>query len=366
MMKYEKLTPIELLRELSLAFGPSGCEGNVRDIIKEYVTPYADEIIEDKLGSLVAVYKRRVDPAPYAIDDEPVNPDGKPDVSRLMLQAHMDEVGFMIKSVTKDGYLKIAALSGKDPRTLAARNVTVGDEDRKTIGYFGLKPTHLGGTGEFKDLYIDIGAKDRDDALSRVQIGDFGTYRSDFVVFGENDTKIKGKALDDRLGCAILCLVLRHLSETKAALPFDVCFAFTCREEIGGTSAQTAANLIDPDMAICLESTAVNDLSGDCCGYVGRQGEGGCLSFMDRATIYDKELYEFIMEVGRSRNIPVQSKNYVSGGNDARVINRSLAGVRVAALSAPSRYIHTASNVIDVRDYNAMTELLKAVIAALA
>ena len=185
-------------------------------------------------------------------------------------------------------------------------------------------------------------------------------------MFGENDTKIKGKALDDRLGCAILCLVLRHLSETKAALPFDVCFAFTCREEIGGTSAQTAANLIDPDMAICLESTAVNDLSGDCCGYVGRQGEGGCLSFMDRATIYDKELYEFIMAVGRSRNIPVQSKNYVSGGNDARVINRSLAGVRVAALSAPSRYIHTASNVIDVRDYNAMTELLKAVIAALA
>lgn len=365
-MKYENHTPIELLRELSLAFGPSGCEGNVRDMIKEYVTPYADEIITDKLGSLVAVYKKRKAVSDYSIDDEPLTPDGKPDVSRLMLQAHMDEVGFMIKSVDKDGYLKIAPLSGKDPRTLASRNVTIGDEERKIPGYFGLKPTHLGGTGEFKDMYVDIGAKDKDDALTKVQIGDFGTYRSDFVLFGENNTKIKGKALDDRLGCAILCLVLRHLSETKAALPFDVCFAFTCREEIGGTSAQTAANLVSPDMAICLESTAVNDLSGDCYGYVGKQGAGGCLSFMDRSTIYDKELFDFIMAVGKDKNIPVQSKNYVSGGNDARVINRALSGVRVAALSAPSRYIHTASNVIDARDYEAMTELLKAVITALA
>ena len=365
-MKYENYTPTELLRELSLAFGPSGCEGNVRDIIKEYVTPYADEIITDKLGSLVAIYKRRVEEKQYSIDDEPLSPDGKPDVSRLMLQAHMDEVGFMIKSVDKDGYLKITPLSGKDPRTLTARNVTIGDEERKTPGYFGLKPAHLGGTGEFKDMYIDIGAKDKEDALTKVRVGDFGIYRSDFIEFGENKTKIKGKALDDRLGCAILCLVLRHLAETKASLPFDICFAFTCREEIGGTSAQTAANLVKPDMAICLESTAVNDLSGDKYGYVGRQGQGGCLSFMDRSTIYDKELFDFIMSVGQQEKIPVQAKQYVSGGNDARVINRSLAGVRVAALSAPSRYIHTASNVIDARDYTAMTELLKAVIAALA
>ena len=365
-MKYENYTPIELLRELSLAFGPSGCEGNVRDIIREYVTPYSDEIITDRLGSLVAVYKRRVPVKEYSIDDEPISPDGKPDVERLMLQAHMDEVGFMIKSIDKDGYLKIAVLSGKDPRTLASRAVTIGDEERKTQGYFGLKPTHLGGTGDFKSMYIDIGAKDRDDALTRVQIGDIGTYSSDFTVFGEDGTKIKGKALDDRLGCAILCLVLRHLAETKAEMPFDVCFAFTCREEIGGTSAKTAANLVNPDMAICLESTAVNDLSGDKYGYVGYQGKGGCLSFMDRSTIYDKELFDFIMSVGKEKNIPVQPKQYVSGGNDARVINRALAGVRVAALSAPSRYIHTASNVIDARDYTAMTELLKAVIAALA
>lgn len=365
-MKYEKYSPIELLKELSLAFGPSGCEGNVRDIIREYVTPYADEIITDKLGSLVAVYRKRKDPGGYSIDDEPVNPDGKPDVTKLMLQAHMDEVGFMIKSIDDKGYLHIAPLSGKDPRTLAARNVTIGDEEKKIPGYFGLKPAHLGGTGEFKDLYIDIGAKDKADAEKYVEIGDFGTYRSDFILFGENDTKIKGKALDDRLGCAILCLVLRHLCETNAVLPFDVCFAFTCREEIGGTSAKTAANLIEPDVAICLESTAVNDLSGDKFGYVGHQGKGGCLSFMDRSTIYDSELFDFIMKVGKEKNIPVQAKQYVSGGNDARVINRAMAGVRVAALSAPSRYIHTASNVIDRRDFEAMTELLKEVIASLA
>ena len=365
-MKNINVSPIELLEKLCLAFGPSGCEGNVRDIILEYADFYADEVYCDKLGSVIATYKHRIEPAPYSMDDEPINPDGKPDVTRLMLQAHMDEVGFMIKSIDDKGYLHIAPLSGRDPRTLAVRNVTVGDEDRKTIGFFGIKPAHLGGTGEFKDLYIDIGAKDKEDALTRVSVGDFGTYRSDFVLFGENNVKIKSKALDDRLGCTIMCLVLKYLSETQAALPFDVCFAFTCREEIGGTSAQTAANLIDPDMAICLESTAVNDLSGDKYGYVGYQGKGGCLSFMDRSTIYDKELFDFIMKVGKDKNIPVQAKEYVSGGNDARVINRSRAGVRVAALSAPSRYIHTASNVVDIRDFEAMTELLKAVILELA
>ncbi|MBE6542554.1 MAG: M42 family metallopeptidase [Ruminococcaceae bacterium] len=362
--KYD--TPTDLLRELSLSFGPSGCEGNVADIIIDYVTPYADEIIRDKLGSVIAVYKRRLSPEEYDIEAEPRAILGKPDTERLMLCAHMDEVGFMINSIDSDGYLKIAALSGKDPRVLKGRGVTVGDEERKTIGYFGVKPVHLGGSGDFSSLYIDIGAKDKEEAEKYVQIGDFGTYRSDFVRFGSGGHKLKGKALDDRLGCTVLCTVLKNLSEKGAVLPFDVYFTFTCREEIGSSTAHTAANLVDPDTAFILEATAVNDILGEEYGAVAKQGEGPCISFMDRATIHDKELYDFVFETAKAHSVPVQSKNYVAGGTDAGPIQRSLDGVKCLGISAPARYIHTASNVIDERDMYSMIDLTEAIIDELA
>ena len=141
MSKYENYTPTELLRELSLTFGPSGCEGNVADIIKEFVAPYADEVTSDRLGTVIAVYRRSEDCVRSADpDEEPVIREGKPEIDKLMFAAHMDEVGFMIKSIDGDGYLKIAALSGRDPKTLAGRNVTVGDETKQYKGYFGVKP----------------------------------------------------------------------------------------------------------------------------------------------------------------------------------------------------------------------------------
>ncbi len=362
--KYE--TQTDLLRELSLAFGPSGCEGNVADIILGCVKPYADEIIRDRLGSVIAVYKRRISPEEYDLEAEPSTVLGKPDTERLMLCAHMDEVGFMINSIDSEGYLKIGALSGKDPRILKGRGVTVGDEERKTIGYFGVKPVHLGGGGDFTSLYIDIGAKDKEEAEKYVQIGDFGTYRSDFVRFGDGGHKIKGKALDDRLGCTVLCTVLKNLSENGVLLPFDVYFTFTCREEIGSSTARTAANLVDPDTAFIFEATAVNDILGDVYGSVAKQGEGACVTFMDRATIHDKELYNFVFETAKARSIPVQSKNYVAGGTDAGPIQRALDGTRCLGLSVPARYIHTASNVIDERDMYYMTDLTMAILDELA
>lgn len=362
MSKYENYTSVELLRELSMAFGPSGCEGNVADIIREIVAPYADEVKEDKLGTVIAVYKKRADKEAYDLEKEPESDSGKIECGCLMLCAHMDEVGFMVKSIDGDGYLKIAALSGRDPKLLAGRNVTVGDEDRKTIGYFGVKPAHLGGMGDFDSLYIDIGAKDKKDAQAHVQIGDFGTYRSDFIQFGENGNKIKGKAIDDRLGCVVLCEVLRRLKESDAKLPFDVCCAFTCREEIGGSSAVTAANTIQPDVALVFEATAVEDIKGDRYGMVAEQGKGPCVTFMDRSTIHDMELYEFIFAAAKKHGVPVQSKNYVAGGTDAGPIQRSMEGVRVVGLSAPTRYIHTASNVADKRDMEAMIDLAMAAI----
>lgn len=352
MTDYQTLSGVELLRELSLAFGPSGCEGNVADIIKANIAPHADEIFTDRMGSVIALYRGT----------------GRADgsSSRLMLSAHMDEVGFMVKAIDGDGYIKMAALSGKDPKTLVGRNVTIGDENRKVNGYIGVKPTHLGGSGNYDSLYVDIGAKNRKDAEERVRVGDFGTYRSDFVRFGKNGGKIKGKALDDRLGCAVLCETLRRLRANGVRLPYDVYFAFTCREEIGSSGARTAANKIKPDMAIVLEATAVADVDGvKAQDRVAEQGKGGCVSFMDKGAIYDEELYRLILAVGEENGIPCQPKRYVSGGNDAAPIQRSGDGVRCAVISAPTRYIHTASNVAEESDFFAVCDLTEAVLRAL-
>jgi len=352
MSEYKALSGIELLKELSLAFGPSGCEGNVADIIRENVSQYADEVLTDRMGSVIALYKG--------------SGECSDNLSRLMLSAHMDEVGFMVKSIDGDGYIKMTPLSGRDPKTLVGRNVVIGDENRKTNGYIGVKPAHLGGSGGYDSLYIDIGAKDKDDAEKHVKVGDFGTYRSDFVRFGKDGAMIKGKALDDRLGCTVLCEVLRRLCTSGTRLPYDIYFAFTCREEIGASGAVTAANKISPDVAIVFEATAVADIDGvSDSSKVAYQGKGGCVSFMDNGTIYDKELFDQIFKTAEKHNIPCQVKNYVSGRNDAGAIHLTKAGVRCAAISAPARYIHTASNVVREADFWSICDLTKALLSDL-
>ena len=362
MAEMKNFTTLELAKELALAFGPSGCEEDVAKIIIEYLTPYADEISRDGMGSVIAVYKKRAASDEYDPNREPDTPSGTPDVTRLMLSAPMDEPGFMIKSIDSDGYLKIASLCGRDPKILTARNVTVGDEDRKTIGYVGVKPTHLGGSGDFDSLYVDIGAKDKDDALVHVEIGDFGAYRSDFVRFGKDDSLIKCKALDSRLGGAVLCSTLKHLSESGAVLPFDVYFAFTCRDEITRSSAGGAARKIAPDVAILVRGESVNDTAGDTYTASAKLGGGATMSLMDRGTLYDRELYTSILDVAKAEGIPAQVKQYVSDATGSAQINRALEGVRCAEISIPIRYSRTAACVASVHDLEATEKLTRAVI----
>ncbi len=362
MAEMKNFTTLELAKELALAFGPSGCEEDVAKIIIDHLTPYADEITRDGMGSVIAVYRKRTDAEKYDPDREPDSPSGTPDVARLMLAAPMDEPGFMIKSIDSDGYLKIAPLCGRDPKLLTARNVTVGDESRKTIGYVGVKPTHLGGSGDFDSLYVDIGAKDKDDALAHVEIGDFGAYRSDFVRFGKDDSLIKCKALDSRLGCAALCSTLKHLAKNEIKLPFDVYFAFTCRDEITRSSAGGAARRINPDTAILVRGESVNDTSGDSYTASAKLGGGATVSFMDRGTLYDRELYTSILDIAKTESIPAQVKQYVSDANGSAQINRALEGVRCAEISIPVRYSRTAACVASVHDLEATEALILATI----
>lgn len=349
-MKLSRLYKTELLERLSLIFGPSGCEDNVASAILEVCEGSYDERIYDNMGSLILKIGKRREA-----------PEGVKVPRRLMLSAHTDEVGFMISHITDDGYLKPLFLSGSDTRVWKGRNVLVGNESGTVKGYVGAKPIHMikredrGKAVPSDELYIDIGAKSREEAEKYVSVGDYGTWDSDFYRFGQDGRMLKGKALDDRLGCAVMCDLMRDIYKVRDSLTFDLYFAFTRKEELGLSGARCAAYKTDPDYALIFETTAVADIEGvPEYKQVALQGQGGALSIADRATLYDVEFTRFIMKCAEDKGIPCQYKKYVSGGNDAGAVHRTREGVRCAALSAPSRYIHTASNVVRESDFESI------------
>ncbi|MBQ9151208.1 MAG: M20/M25/M40 family metallo-hydrolase, partial [Clostridia bacterium] len=343
-------------RELSLAFGPSGCEDAVRDIIIEQIQGDCDAYTVDKAGNLIAVIRGR------GLDYNRENP------RRLMLSAHMDEVGFMIQEITEEGYLRFGTVGGIDPRVLCGRHVVVGEGKRRVHGVIASKAIHLQTAEErtkatpVRKMYIDIGARDREDAKKYVSVGDYATFDSDFVTFGKDGCMMKGKALDDRAGCAMLIEIMRDLHRDPCNMPFDVCFAFTCCEEVGISGANVAAFGIKPDTAIILEATAVNDLPGAGRNAVSKQGEGGTLTLADRGTIYDMGFINFARQTAEQKGLKCQIKQTVTGGTDAAHIQRALTGVRVLGLSLPTRYIHSASNVARYEDFEETRKLVSAMI----
>ena len=193
-------------------------------------------------------------------------------------------------------------------------------------------------------------------------MGDYATFDSDFVTFGKDDCMMKGKALDDRAGCAMLIEIMRDLRREPCNLPFDVCFAFTCCEEVGISGANVAAFGIKPDTAIILEATAVNDVPGAGRHKVSTQGEGGTLTLADRGTIYDMGFIEFARHTAERKELKCQIKQAMTGGTDAAHIQRSMTGVRVLGLSLPTRYIHSASNVARYEDFEQTWKLVVAML----
>lgn len=337
---------MDTIKELCTLSGVSGCEDEVRTYLKEKAAPYATEMCVDALGNLIVFKKGK-----------------KSTGSALLLAAHMDEVGLMIKSITEDGYLKFACVGGIDRRVLLSKPVAVGKD--KIPGVIGMKPIHLTTAEErksipkVKELYIDIGAKDKETAEKLVSPGDYATFSSDIVEFGEGF--IKAKALDDRAGCAIMLELL------KEELPMDCTFAFTVQEEIGCKGAMGAAFSVKPNIALILETTTAADLAGVkdgkkvCC-----LGEGPVVPFMDGGSIADRGLYELTRTLAKENGIPWQTKHMIAGGNDARAIQRSREGVRTVVMSAAVRYLHAPSTVACVRDFDHIYKLAKLFIGAVA
>lgn len=347
-MKENQLNGIELLRALCLEFGPTGCEHNVA------------AMIEAQLGDICEIRRDRMDNVLAHL------PGSGP---RIMISAHMDEVGMMITAIDDQGYLRFTNVGGIDSRVLCGRRVQVGTAEHRIPGVIGAKAIHLQSADERTQttpvdrLYIDIGASSREEAEKYVDIGDFATFDSDFVRFGQDDRLMRCKAIDDRLGCAVMIETLRALVARGGERPYDLWCSFSVREEIGKSGAKVAAYAIKPTYAIVLESTAIADLPDvPANARVGEVGKGGALSIADRSTIYDPAMLEFAMSCAREADIPCQLKRYISGGNDAGHIHKTGDGVRCLAISAPTRYLHSGSCVAAVADYEHIREMVLAML----
>ena len=330
---------LELLKQLCLLNGVSGDEGEVRAFLRAQAEPYADSIRTDALGNLI-VFKQGA----------------KATGNRLLLAAHMDEVGLIITHVTDEGFLKFGFVGGVDRRIAIGKPVVLGPD--RVQGIISLKAIHLTDKAELKkvpktdSLYIDIGAGSREEAMKKVPLGTYGSFVSQPEEFG--DGFFKARAIDDRIGCAIMLELL------KEELPLDVTFAFTAQEEVGTRGAFGAAFSVTPQVALVLETTTAADLPGvDSHRRVCAPGKGPVISYMDGSTIYDRGLFEDLRRLAEDNGIPWQTKEYIAGGNDARTIQRTKQGVRVAAMSAATRYLHAPSSVASVADFKNMLELTR-------
>ena len=321
------MADLELLRKLCDCNGISGDESSVRDCILAEITPHVTDIQIDPLGNIIAFKKG----ARRAKTD-------------LMLSAHMDEVGMIVTHITEDGKLKFAAVGGIDKRVLVGKKVLVGT----VPGVIGAKPIHLlkgdekGTAVPLDDLSIDIGATDREEAEEAVSLGDPIYFES---IYDDSGDTIKAKALDDRAGCTILIDLIRQ------DLDYDMTFVFCVQEEVGLRGAKTAAYSVDPQAAIVVESTTAADIpTVNETKQVCHVGNGPVISFMDRATIYDKDFYKLAFALAKSHDIPCQAKEAVAGGNDAGAIHTTKGGVRTIAVSLPCRYLHSAVGLISQSD----------------
>ncbi len=327
---------IDLLEKLCLTDGISGRENNVIELIISQISGKCEYEI-DPMGNIIAFKKGK-----------------KRAYKKVMLSAHMDEVGFIVSYICDNGFLKFTNVGGVDSKVTLGKTVTVGENGVK--GVIGSKAIHLYHGDEEKTapaldkLYIDIGAKNKEDTEKYVEIGDSVHFCSDFVKFGKN--KIKAKAIDDRFGCAIM------LEMINTELEYDTYFAFLVQEEVGCRGASAAAFTVKPDYAIVLEATTAADVafvSDE--DSVCRQGKGAVVSFMDRSTLYNRDMFKGAFKLAKDNNIKIQTKTTVAGGNDAGAIHKSNGGIYTIAISLPCRYIHSATSVADTEDMKSCYDL---------
>jgi len=324
----------ETLRLLTEAFGPSGSEEQVRDIICSQIEGLADEVRSDALGNLIAV-KRGSD-------------------KRVMLAAHMDEIGLIVTYVDEKGFLRFGRIGGVRPVTLVGSRVRFADG---TVGVIGAEklddPSKVPG---FDKLYIDIGATSRD--AVHLRVGDVACMDRPLVDVGH---RIIAKALDDRIGCTVLIEALRRLKNTR----HEAVFVFTTQEEVGLRGATASAYGTDPDVAIAVDVTGTGDTPGKppvAPAPALSLGEGAAIKVKDGGMLAHRGVKDLLVRRAEEHDIPYQLEVLEAGTTDARAMQTTRAGVPAGCISVPCRYIHTASELADIRDADAAVRLIVAVL----
>ena len=337
-----------LLKRLSDAFGVSGHEEAVRAIILEEIRDRVDECRVDGVGNLIA-RKRGSGGSPL----------------RVLLAAHMDEVGLMIAQVEDSGALRFAKVGNIDDRILVAKPVLIGD--KRVPGVISFKPVHLTEKAErdqvtgFKQLSIDIGASTKAEAERLVQRGDFAAFDVAFAELGASGWRtVSGKALDDRAGCALLAELL------KERWPFEISAAFTVQEEVGLRGARVAAYAEEPAAAVVLEVTGANEVPTDKdVNPSTRLGAGPAITVRDNSFIADPRLVAHFAGTAEKLGIPHQFKQPNIGGTDAGAIHTSRAGVPSITIAVPARYIHSPAAIMDLGDFDRAIALVRESLARL-
>ncbi len=328
---------VKLLKELTLLDAAPGYEREVRNYMRKAMEKSGCEIIQDGLGSIFAVKKSKTKNAP-----------------KVMFAGHMDEVAFMITGYTKHGLLKFVPLGGWWNQTMLAQRVTITNANGKklpgvisSIAPHLLTPELLKKPFEIKSMMIDCGFEDEADAKKHVEIGAFVTPRVEFEELGKH--RLLSKAFDNRYGCAIALEILNELKDVE--LDVDLYIGATVQEETGLRGATTAANLINPDFFIAVDSSPARDTSGDM-EELGRLGKGFLVRIHDRTMILNQNVKNFAIE--NAQAVKANYQFYTSpGGTDAGAVHISNQGVLSIVLGIPSRNIHTHSSIMDLRDYDA-------------
>ncbi|MBM3324571.1 MAG: M42 family metallopeptidase [Calditrichaeota bacterium] len=340
----------EILRLLSEAFGPSGHEDDVRALISNLIEPLVDDIQTDAMGNLIATRKGKSEKV-------------------LMLDAHTDEIGVIVRHIDDKGFLRFAKIGGWDDRLFAAHRVTLRTSKGKFYyGVVGMVPPHLLKDEKAKapiaaeDYFIDIGASNRKEAEKRgVAVGDVGVLSYPFAEIAKG--VYVGKALDDRAGCALLVAVLEALATRKARTPLTVKANFATSEELGLRGARVAAFGIRPDVGLALEGTIGADFPGvsaDKC--ICSQGSGPVITVMDNTMMVPRRMSDFLIACAKAAKVPYQIKMPSYGGTDAGAIQQARAGILAGAIAVPCRYLHSPNTTLLWKDFeDTLTLSLQAV-----
>ena len=318
----------ELIRKLVEAYGPSGAEEQIRAIIRAEIEPMVDEVREDALGSLIA----------HKQGDQG---------QRIVLAAHMDEIGVMVTYIDEKGFARFTRIGGVSPPTCIGARVIFADE---TLGVIGVeqKRDNADKTPKLEQLYIDVGASSRDDCP--VDVGDPAVFVRPFATRGR---RLIAKAMDDRIGCTVLIETLRRLEET----PHDVYFVFSVQEEVGLRGARTSAYGIEPDMAIAVDVTGTGD-TPESRPMAVKLGEGPAVKVQDRGVIAHPMVRTLMVQRAKEANIPYQLEVLERGTTDAAAMQLTRAGVPAGCLSIPCRYVHSPSEMVDKEDVENSVRLL--------